>query len=379
MMAWITTYLYYIAGAAALAILLSFVRFQKPVKWLLVIGLILAGVCLVDLVWVAFRNPGNQPTEPERPRPGPRPPILASVLERLHQPWNSEETADWPVAETLATLSHIAYLPPVDADKAYATLGFEKFMPIVIGSMIGYVISIDDVTVIVFRGTDGGEAGDWFKNLDVRETQTEFGVIHDGFYSAYISMKPQIEKLLLERKPTHLWITGHSLGGALAAVAAYDLVEFQKRPINGVITFGQPMFAKAELVKHIDTILLNKYAVFVNRSDVVPRAPPNYLPCGSLVKMTDTGVERSPRKRRLVGAGPADQPPAVKTTEIKPMTMEQFEAEKARLRNKPVMKSVPDGSPIYEGRFSLIEDHSMDLYVQEVRKLVGVKATGIPP
>ena len=91
-------------------------------------------------------------------------------------------------------------------------------MPVVENSMIGYVMSAGDVTVVAFRGTNAGEISDWLANLDSLSTDTPQGSLHRGFYYAYMSLKPQIVKLLQKSKPKHLWITGHSLGGALALV-----------------------------------------------------------------------------------------------------------------------------------------------------------------
>jgi hypothetical protein len=54
----------------------------------------------------------------------------------------------------------------------------------------------DDMTVVVFRGTDFGETSDWLANSDAEFERTEHGGIHAGFYQAYLSLQPQIEKLL---------------------------------------------------------------------------------------------------------------------------------------------------------------------------------------
>jgi hypothetical protein len=370
-MNWITP----IAVFGVLAIFCSFVRigFKKPIGPLLIFGVVLVSLCFFVMWRVANAPPGQEDTVPERPRPGPRPPLPATTLGRLQQSWDSEAIADWPAAETLATISTLAYLPPVDANERFAILGFEKFMPIVAGSMIGYIISVDDVTVIVFRGTDANDASDWFTNLDVLDAETPFGPIHDGFYSAYISMKSQIVRLLRERKPKRLWITGHSLGGALAVVSAFDLIDIEKLTVDGVMTFGQPMVAKSQLASHLDKILLGKYAHFVNHADIVPRVPPGFATCGSLVMFTDDGVRRSRPKRVPNLIGFAGKPPPANYAELQPMTKQEFEAEKTKMRRKPLAKRLPDGTPVYEVSTPYIKDHSMNLYLKEIRKLIGVR------
>ncbi len=183
-------------------------------------------------------------------------PIPESTLERLRLAWDADGVADWPAAGALAEISEIAYLPPNEADTNYRELGFTEIMPIVQGSMIGYVISGEDVTVIAFRGTDFGEISDWLANLGTTAMQTSHGSIHRGFYAAYDSMKVQVDSILQARDAKHLWVTGHSLGGALALVCAYDLVETEQRALDGVITFGQPMVASQPFAKYIDTLLV---------------------------------------------------------------------------------------------------------------------------
>ena len=48
------------------------------------------------------------------------------------------------------------------------------------------------------------------------------------------------------------------------------------------------------------------------------------------------------------------------------------------MRRKPVAKSLPDGTPVYEGNTPYIKDHAMDLYLKEIRKLIGVKESVVP-
>ena len=47
-----------------------------------------------------------------------------------------------------------------------------------------------------------------------------------GFYNAYLSVRPFIHEVLrieLKKNPTTVYFTGHSLGGALATLAAFDV------------------------------------------------------------------------------------------------------------------------------------------------------------
>lgn len=326
-----------------------------------VIGLALLIGCGV---YIAVSPPGGEDTVDEGDRPGPKPPVVGP-LEPLRMDWDSEGYSDWPVAELLASMSETSYEPPVDVDPVFRKLGFTQVMAVVDSSMIGYVASDGEVTVVVFRGTDNDV--DWIVNLVAGSTQTPRGPIHKGFHNAYQPLKPQIVKLVKAANSKNLWITGHSLGGALAVVCAYDLIENEKLEVDGVITFGQPMVAKPQLANHLDTVLLGKFAHYVNRNDIVARVPPNFSHCGRLVWFTDSGVKRSKPKRLVYGAA-GDEPSKANVDEPKPLSDQEFEQLKNKLRSEKVeVKRSPDGTPIYEGNSTWVQDHGMEFYLDKIR------------
>ena len=369
-MDWFLSNLYTVGVVGALLFFGSFLRIwvRKPAWSFFCIGCGLLLAVGGGAAYIAFGPPGREKTKDEEKRPGPHAPLPDTALKRLRLDWSSEAEADWPVAGTLATISEIAYLPPVDAKKIYGDMGFTEFMPIVSGSMIGYVISNEDVTVVAFRGTDFNEVSDWIANLGRSATDTPHGQIHTGFYDAYMSMKPQVMALLKARKSKYLWITGHSLGGALALVCAYDLIESEKMEINGLITFGQPMVARKPLAEYLDSLLLGRYARFVNDADIVPRVPPSHAPCGSLVWFTASGIKRSNRK--LFGAGP-DDVPVREGAEPVPLTEEQFRLLQTKLKAESAeANKLIDGRPVFMAGPPLIDDHSMHFYVGKVRQML---------
>ncbi|MCZ2340443.1 MAG: lipase family protein [Bacteroidales bacterium] len=321
------------------------------------------------VVYVANSKPGRGKIidEDARPEPGPVRPV--TLIERLRAPWDSESYSDWPVAEDLATISETAYLSPVEAEVEYRKLGFVQVNTFVAASMVGHVVSADDVAVVVFRGTD--DNSDWLVNLDRNSVETPHGAIHRGFHSAYQPLKPQILKLLEPLSAKHLWITGHSLGGALAVVCAYDLIENEQKSVDGIVTFGQPMVARVKLADHLDSILLGRYARFVNDADIVPRVPPSHTHCGSLVWFTGNGIKRSKVKRMVFGATPGEAPQKADTEDgPPPLSDAEFEAMKAELRAEDMApNTTPDGKPVYKGNSPWIRDHSMGLYLNKILSL----------
>jgi len=353
----------------------------RPLVAILSIALLVCGG--VGAFFVVNGQPSDKETilEPKRPVEPARP-LLEPIL-RLKSAWDSEESSDWAAAETLAWISESAYLPPVDADREFRKLGFKRVIPIVASSMIGYVMWEDEVAVIAFRGTDPGEVSDWLANLHDTSVQTAHGRVHAGFYGAYESLRPQILTICEECSiPTsRLWITGHSLGGALAVVCALDLSDDERIGISGVMTFGQPKIAKGDAAEYLESRFAHRYAYFVNHADVVPRVPPGYKHCGSLVWFTDNGIRRTSKINVVFQAPDVTQP----MDEVPPpvdllgMSETEFRELKAKLKTeKEAILEIPEGPQPVMATVPFVDDHSMELYLQRVRSLLGVSSPSEP-
>jgi triacylglycerol lipase len=195
-------------------------------------------------------------------------------------------------AQFLALASDLAYLPEAEGAEAFRTqLGLEARL-ISVGNTQVYVATNDDHIVAAFRGTEAPTSieglKDWLltdaANLliqPVGDLGTDFAAAgvsarwHDGFMKALASIwDPLLEALQAERKKNDrpIWITGHSLGGALALLAAWRC----KRkfiPIHQIYTFGAPMVGNAETAEAIDRELPDRIYRFVNDEDPVPKLP----------------------------------------------------------------------------------------------------------
>ncbi|MDB4777823.1 lipase family protein [bacterium] len=358
----------------------SFLRPQlvKP-NWLMFIaGLVLVAAVVGGVIYQIASPPGGEQTDSIVIDDEPKPILDQTHITRLRSEWDSEKRVpNWPVAETLAVISKATYLSPVEAEVKMLELGFDYCMPVVQGSMIGYVVANEDVTVIAFRGTDFVEISDWLSNVKSSSFATEHGQMHRGFYDAYhagtddkySSMRTQIKKILAERQTEHLWITGHSLGGALSLVCAYDLEMNEDLRIDGMITFGQPVLARKDLAKYLDGSFIHRYARFANGKDLVTKVAPGYSYCGSLVHFTDDGIKRSATKLRLMSSsGNGSTTTIDDENEIEPMTEEAFEELMAQQRAVERPTS-PDGRPLMTGAPRMVDDHSMARYLEQIRTL----------
>ena len=96
---------------------------------------------------------------------------------------------------------------------------------------IAFVAARGDERFVVFRGTQ--TIAEWTTNITYSQLDYPFiegfGRSHRGFTRVYQSIRDELLATLTEDMATgevsRLWITGHSLGGALAAIAAPDLIE----------------------------------------------------------------------------------------------------------------------------------------------------------
>ncbi len=143
------------------------------------------------------------------------------------------------------------------------------------------LIGHEDFLCMAFRGTD--EWRDWLDNIDGRKANSEqamFGDFHRGFYRSCNDVWDFLdEKYREERRKDReqgrlrpLFLTGHSLGGAMATVAAAKLV-LEDRPFSSVYTFGQPRVVKRSTAQFMNNECGEKYFRFQNNEDIVTRVP----------------------------------------------------------------------------------------------------------
>ncbi len=319
------------------------------------------------------------PTAPDRPpEPGPVEPVKSPVDE-FRRPWTSAAAANWKVTEYLAALSLSAYdgLPSTRA--AATALGFQGIERIQKGTMMADVVWADDVLVVAFRGTDFNEIEDWIVDLNALVPEpTDLGGVHAGFSQAYATMRDDVRRLLREHHPTYTWVTGHSLGGALAVVCASDLNSVNSDHPFGVITFGQPMVATAELANHLHGPLGGRFVHFANREDPVPRLPPFiYRHFGSLALFTSGRVER---RWDVYWAKPGQQPPAGQPAErndIPAMPPDELRRLQDQIRReKAARRAAPGGKA--QATVPSLAAHHMQLYLENVRQFVVGKGVPAP-
>lgn len=146
----------------------------------------------------------------------------------------------------------------------------------------GFVVENDQMILIAFRGTEPNEAVDWLSDFEaVHETWGySTGKVHKGFYEAFravwgvpIGGKEILPARLLNRGNRTVWITGHSLGGALAEVCAAHAYFVSHVPVQGVYTFGQPRVGDEPFAQVVHAAFGARILRMINDKDIVPRVP----------------------------------------------------------------------------------------------------------
>ena len=144
------------------------------------------------------------------------------------------------------------------------------------GGTQAILLSSDEFIVLAFRGTEATSIRDIRSDLKAKTTECETGgKIHTGFKEAFEKVEVKIQDRLnaddVKTKP--LFITGHSLGGALATIAAKKLDH--EAGIAACYTFGSPRVGDDQWIANLKTPV---YRV-VNAADGVPVVPlgPNVM------------------------------------------------------------------------------------------------------
>ena len=286
---------------------------------------------------------------------------------------------DWSMVRTAAMHSYLAYSTPEEIRASAKRWGYAEIYVVEQGAMQGFIASTQKCVVVSFRGTDFWSGKDWFTNL--ASTTKKLGPsdgIHKGFLEAFDTMarelRIQLRRLGADEKI--VWITGHSLGGALAGVFSFSnelrlsLPPFESAlvadrhtfKIGHVITFGQPLFVENNLARKMRNVFHTRYLRVVNNTDLVARVPSWFTHFGDLLWMRPEGINLFTEEMASGGA------PGNLETEVVGVTIpdelaanEDGLAEYRAIRARAATEG--DQQPVFGNALS---DHSMAPYLSNV-------------
>jgi pimeloyl-ACP methyl ester carboxylesterase len=202
----------------------------------------------------------------------------------------------------LGTACDLAYLNDPEASAAFKEkLGLVGRV-VAAGNTQVFVGANDEHIVAAFRGTESPTTIDGLKDwlltnavnflvLPEGDIGTDFAAagvgarFHQGFMVALAQVWDsffEAVKALRDEKKRPIWLTGHSLGGALAVLAAWRL-EQKFIQVHKVYTYGAPMVGNSHAAEAFSREFDNRIYRYVDARDFIP-----FLPTISLIANTYT-------------------------------------------------------------------------------------------
>lgn len=157
-------------------------------------------------------------------------------------------------------------------------LGFVGWSPVINGA------------VVAFRGTDSRSIHNWVHNMKTWRTDLNLtlegaptgALVHGGFYESYNSsgladdVSRSVRNVLWRHPGAPVYCAGHSLGAALATIAALDLRKVVGIPDVRLYTFGSPRVGNYIFARWFQTIVTEHWR-FTHNRDIVPSVAPTYM------------------------------------------------------------------------------------------------------
>jgi hypothetical protein len=248
-------------------------------------------------------------------------PVYGGLVEKLLHPTVPPETG-WPdgtVAHTLATCAGYAYSDASTVAEIMARMGLEENHCCMVGEYndpmficsTAFLVQSSDgrVVILAYRGTEPVNLISWLTDADAHPDKVRLSLdgngasfdVHAGFYRNVRATRYKVAQALQRalagqsvREPDPgqepekmanpmeaLYVTGHSLGGAMAAIMgillvaddAYRTLIFPK--LKAVYTYGQPMIGSEALAEACDDhpFLGKRVFRYVYEKDPVPHLP----------------------------------------------------------------------------------------------------------
>lgn len=243
-------------------------------------------------------------------------PVYKNLEERL---LHAGAHPDPEIAHVMATCSAYAYSGPETVSMIMARLGLEdnqcRMIQLSVDALFlrstAFVIQSKSgrVAILCYRGTEPLNLINWMVNLDLEPERIAYQIgdgcptVHGGFYrntratryevmstlrhacdrrSVRVSSSDGADLPMMEGELEAFYITGHSLGGAMAGLMAVMMRHERKYRevfadrLRAVYTFGQPMIGNPDFAEacQSDEFLREKVIRYVYDNDMVPHLPP---------------------------------------------------------------------------------------------------------
>jgi hypothetical protein len=242
-------------------------------------------------------------------------PVYDDLTDRLVKPEVDPATGepDPLAAHVLAVAAGYAYSDGQTVTEMMTRLGMEKCTCLTVSfrndamfvTSTAHVVQSEDgrVVVVAFRGTEPANLINWLTDVDSTQQKVRLDAdapidVHPGFYRNVRAIRHELREALLlalagkpvdgnpdtptDRAPMEaLYLTGHSLGGAMAALMALLVRRDEEdeaafgNALTAVYTYGQPMVGSPALAATCDADprLGGRLFRYVYEGDPIPGMP----------------------------------------------------------------------------------------------------------
>ncbi|MFZ6723719.1 lipase family protein [Undibacterium sp. Ji49W] len=204
-------------------------------------------------------------------------PSETALLHPEQQPALLSKDKKWTSHATCAELSRLAYwrfeqggeaLAALENILGNAQLGKPQLFKNAESSTQAFAVSSadDNTSYLAFRGTQADDMTDLI--TDIRFFPADWngrGKVHSGFLASFQSIEKELDAWFRQCTANTVWICGHSLGAALATLAA------AKFHGTRLVNFGSPCVGNPEFAASFTG---REVARYVNCADFVTRLPP---------------------------------------------------------------------------------------------------------
>ncbi len=255
----------------------------------------------------------------------------------------------------LCQLSAAAYLPGLAPETREIESGDGETRAVI--SLLGESIAV------AFRGTR--DLRNWITDIDCLQTGYpifDWGAcrLHTGFWRAWLAVEQKLWTALaaLDTRPatrnTRIFYTGHSLGGALAMIAADRFRRaFHRQPI--VYTFGQPRVGNPYWARMYDLSLKAFTWRVVHADDIVPRVPwllGDFRHCGQEAFYGPPQIGRAEQRAQAGISSPFCLRDALDNFRLNPGVLEKIPWDARNAARE-----------LRSGKLALLADHHVDSYL----------------
>ncbi len=184
----------------------------------------------------------------------------------------------------------------------------KSFLPI--AKTCGIIAAGRGVTIVAFAGTDPLVLANWITDFDA-----ELGPkgIAEGYQAAAECVWPALANLLKRRasNETKVYLTGHSLGGALAVLTALRINAETISDVESIYTFGMPRPGSSDFSKQYNLRLGPRTFRLVHGEDLVSTVAPSFLGFKHVGRYLHRDRDKKFDSNALAANTDSDDPPFV--------------------------------------------------------------------